>query len=392
MWAYPWDVIDLGLETVTRDLRDRAGLNGINIAAAYHAGRFFQPRSPKRKAYFPEDGTVYFQPDPKLWADRRITPKVADVVSDQDVLKDLVAQRDRGGLSVACWTVCLHNMRLGLLHPDCCTHNAFGDPNYYNLCPSHPEVRAYVVTLVQDLTTRHRPDIVQLESPGFMGYAHEFHHEKDGVGLTAEDDFLMSLCFCAACVSGAAKSGVDAEAARKTVRKLIVEASERAVPAPRWPDFVTRGPDVFHAHPALEAFVRWRFEPVTSLVAAIRDAADPGSRIDVLDINDGWRSGSDLAALSNICEGVVFCAYDRSATALEADTVKVRGVLGDSTKLGVGMRLFHPEMKSAEDIVSRSVAAIRAGAGEIDYYNYGLVPAARLDWIRAATDAVTRHA
>jgi hypothetical protein len=96
--------------------------------------------------------------------------------------------------------------------------------------------------------------------------------------------------------------------------------------------------------------------------------------------------------LSNICEGVVFCAYDRSATALEADTVKVRGVLRDSTKLGVGMRLFHPEMKSAEDIVSRSVAAIRAGAGEIDYYNYGLVPAARLDWIRAATDAVTRHA
>jgi hypothetical protein len=111
----------------------------------------------------------------------------------------------------------------------------------------------------------------------------------------------------------------------------------------------------------------------------------------VLDINDGWRSGSDLAALGKICEGVVFCAYDRSAAALEADTAKVRGVLRDNTKLGVGMRLFHPEMKSADDIASRSLAAIRAGATEIDYYNYGLVPAARLDWVRAATDAVTRH-
>jgi hypothetical protein len=391
MWTYPWDVIDLGLETVSRDLRERAGLNGINIASAYHAGRFFQPRSPKRKAYFPEDGTIYFQPDPKLWAGRRIVPKVADVVAEQDVLKDLIAARDRGGLSVACWTVCLHNMRLGLLHPDACTRNAFGDPNSYNLCPSHPEARAYVVTLVQDLTTRYRPDIVQLESPGFMGYAHEFHHEKDGVGLTAEDDFLMSLCFCDACVTGAAQSGVDAEAARKTVRKLIVEASERAVPAPRWPDFAGRGPDVFRDHPELEAFVRWRFEPVTSLVAAIRDAADPRSRIDLLDINDGWRSGSDLDALGEICEGVVFCAYDRSAAALEADTAKVRSLLRDDTKLGVGMRLFHPEMKSADDIVARSRAAIRAGAGEIDYYNYGLVPAARLDWVRAATDAVTRH-
>jgi hypothetical protein len=247
-----------------------------------------------------------------------------------------------------------------------------------------------VTTLVKDLTAHYRPDIVQLESPGFMGYAHEFHHEKDGVGLTAEDDFLMSLCFCGACIAGAAKAGIDANAARATVRRWIVETAERAVPAPLWPDFTERGPDVFAAHPEVEAFVRWRFEPVTSLVAAIRDEADPRTRIDVLDINDGWRSGSDLAALSKICEGVVFCAYDRAPQVLEADTKDVRAILGDTVKLGVGMRLFHPEMKSAEDIMSRSLAAIRAGATVIDYYNYGLVPAARLDWVRAATDAVMR--
>jgi len=248
MWTYPWDVLDLGLETVVRDLRDRAGLNGINIATAYHAGRFFQPRSPKRKAYFPEDGTIYFEPDPKLWANRRIVPKVADILSEGDVLRALIAERDRGGLSVACWTVCLHNMRLGLLHPDACTRNAYGDPNHYNLCPCHPEVRDYLVTLIRDLSARYRPDIVQLETPGFMPYAHEFHHEKDGVGLTAEDDFLMSLCFCDACLARAGKAGVDGNAARATVKRWIAEAAERAVPTPRWPDFAKRGPDVFQDH------------------------------------------------------------------------------------------------------------------------------------------------
>jgi hypothetical protein len=391
MWTYPWDVLDLGLETVARDLRERAGLNGINIATAYHAGRFFQPRSPKRKAYFPEDGTIYFQPDPNLWARRRVVPKVADVIADKDILKDVIAARDRGGLSVACWTVCLHNMRLGLLHPDTCTRNAFGDPNYYSLCPSHPEVRAYIVTLVQDLTTHYRPDIVQLETPGFMGYAHEFHHEKDGVGLTAEDDFLMSLCFCEACTARATAAGIDVAAARRKVQSWIIETAERAVPAPRWPDFDRRGPDLFKEHPEVEAFVRWRFEPVTSLVSAIRDAAHPASRVDVLDVNDGWRSGSDLAALGKICDGVVFCAYDRAPAAVESDGKAVRALLYDRTRLGVGMRLFHPEMRAAEDIVANSLAAIRAGATEIDYYNYGLVPAARLDWVRAATEAVTRY-
>ncbi|MER8576253.1 hypothetical protein NKH20_30495, partial [Mesorhizobium sp. M1374] len=82
---------------------------------------------------------------------------------------------------VSCWTVCLHNTRLGMLHPQAVTRNAFGDANYYNLCPSHPDARAYVRALVADISHSYRPDRIELESPSFMGFAHEYHHEKDGV-------------------------------------------------------------------------------------------------------------------------------------------------------------------------------------------------------------------
>jgi hypothetical protein len=387
IWTYPWDVLDLAIDTVVADIRDRAGLNGINLATSYHAGRFLQPRSPHRKSYFPEDGTIYFQPDAKLWADRAIVPKVAGLVTEGgDVLRDVIRQRDKTGLSVACWTVCLHNTRLGTLHPDACVRNAFGDPHYYNLCPSHPDVRAYVVTLVRDLAHNYRPDIVQLESPGFMGYGHGYHHEKDGVGLTAEDDFLLSLCFCEACVHRASLAKIDARVAQHTVRRWIEESCARAVPAPRWPDFAQHGIDVFRDHPEVEAFVLWRSEPVTSLVAEIRAAADPAVRIEVID--EGWRAGCDLNALGATCDGVLFCGYDRSPAAVGADATAVRKALSPQCKLGVGMRLFYPEMTSAGDVVERTQAAIRAGATAMHYYNYGLVPAARLDWVRAAVDAV----
>jgi hypothetical protein len=387
IWTYPWDVLDLGIDQVVADVRDRAGLNGINLATSYHAGRFFQPRSPQRKSYFPEDGTIYFQPDARLWADRAIVPKVADLVAERgDLLRTLIEQRDRTGLSIACWTVCLHNSRLGLLHPGACTRNAFGDPNYYSLCPSHPDVRAYATTLVRDLTRNYKPEVVQIESPGFMGYDHGYHHEKDGVGLTPEDDFLLSLCFCDACVQRAARAKVDAKAAQRTVRAWIEESAAREVPSPRWPDFAQRGPDIFRDHPDVEAYVLWRFEPVTSLVTEIKAAADPASRIDVID--DGWRSGSDLPALAKVCDGILFCAYDRAPAAVQADAAAVRTMLRRQCRLGVGMRLFYPEMKEAKDIVERTRAAIAAGATEIHYYNYGLVPAARLDWVRAAVDAV----
>lgn len=388
IWTYPWDVLDLGIDTVAADIRDRAGLDGIDLATSYHAGRFFQPRSPRRKSYFPEDGTIYFRPDAALWDGKAIVPKVADLVSEGDVLRDLIRQRDKTGLSVTCWTVTLHNTRLGTLHPGACARNAFGDPYYYSLCPSHPDVRRYAATLVQDLTRSYRPDVVQLESPGFMGYAHGFHHEKDGVGLTPEDDFLLSLCFCDACLNRAALAGIDAGAARRTVRRWIEESAAREVPAARWPDFAQRGADVFRDHPEVEAFVRWRFEPVTSLITEIRTAADPDTRIEVID--DGWRAGFDLPALGRLCDGVVFCAYDRAPAAVGADVAVVRAALPPQCRLGVGMRLFHPEMTSARDVVERTKAAVKSGATDLHYYNYGLVPAARLDWVRAAVDAVKR--
>ena len=96
--------------------------------------------------------------------------------------------------------MCLHNTRLGLLHPELCSRNAFGDIAYFGLCPCQPEARRYVVALVAELTYAYAPDSVELESPTFMGFVHGFHHEKDGVGLAPEDDFLLSLCFCPACL------------------------------------------------------------------------------------------------------------------------------------------------------------------------------------------------
>ena len=172
MWTYPWDVQDQGLEALAADLSGRAGLNTVSLATSYHAGRFLQPRSPVQKAYFPEDGTVYFRPDETLWQGKTIQPLMArNVVERGDMLTALTKARAETGLAVSCWTVCLHNSRLGELHPEHVTRNAFGNANTYNLCPSSPAARDYVVTLVRDITTNYKPDMLELESPNFMGFA-----------------------------------------------------------------------------------------------------------------------------------------------------------------------------------------------------------------------------
>ncbi|MBY5368216.1 hypothetical protein HFO93_11110 [Rhizobium leguminosarum] len=390
MWTYPWDIQDQGLDAFAAELRGRAGLNTVSLATSYHAGRFLQPRSPRQKAYFPEDGTVYFQPDESLWQDKLIRPLMAGNVTERgDMLEALVQGRDTTGLKVSCWTVCLHNTRLGMLHPNHVTRNAFGNPNYYNLCPSSPAARAYAVTLVRDITTNYQPDMVELESPNFMGFAHEYHHEKDGVGLNAEDDFLLSLCFCDHCTARAEKAGVPVEGARRSTARFIAELSERAVPERQFPDFPAAGIDAFRDHPDLHAYLTWRSEPVTSLIGKIKAAADPATRIVLIDLKDGWLGGVDLTAVGKLCDGAILCCYDMEPDAV-ADVIRTgRAAIGPGKLLGIGLRVFYPEVSGPAVLAARAKAAVDAGADGVNFYNYGLIPAKRLDWVKAAVDAIT---
>ncbi|MBX4956607.1 hypothetical protein [Rhizobium lentis] len=390
MWTYPWDIQDQGLDAFAAELTGRAGLTTVSLATSYHAGRFLQPRSPQQKAYFPEDGTVYFWPDESLWQDKVIRPLMASNVTERgDMLEALIRDREATGLKVSCWTVCLHNSRLGMLHPDHVTRNAFGNPNYYNLCPSSPAARDYAVTLVRDITVNYRPDMVELESPNFMGFAHEYHHEKDGVGLNAEDDFLLSLCFCDHCTTRAVKSGVPVEGARRLVAGFIAELCERAVPERQFPDFPGAGIDAFRHHPYLHAYLAWRSEPVTSLIGEIKAAADPASRIVLIDLKDGWLGGVDLTAAGTLCDGVILCCYDMAPDAV-GDVIRAgRAAIGPDKFLGVGLRVFYPEVGEAAVLAARAKAAIDAGANGVNFYNYGLIPAKRLDWVKAAVGAIT---
>jgi hypothetical protein len=222
-----------------------------------------------------------------------------------------------------------------------------------------------------------------------MGFAHGYHHDKDGVGLLPEDDFLLSLCFCPSCLERARQAGVDGEAARATVRRWIVEMAERALPQPRWPKFVADGPDAFRDHPEVHEYVLWRFEPVTSLVAEIRAAANPASRILFIDITGGWLFGCDLAAIARACDGIVFCAYDAPPAVVGREVAATAKALPPGASLVTGLRLFVPELSGPGDLAVRVEAAARAGAMGFNFYNYGLVPAARLDWVRAALDGLS---
>lgn len=390
LWTYPWDVLDVGIDATLDDLLDRAGVNGISLATAYHAGRFLEPRNPNRRVYFPEDGTLYFSADPSRYAGLEIQPRVARIVDQEgDALAALADARSRRAFALNGWTVCLHNTRLGMEHPDACTENAYGDRNFYNLCPSNPDAQAYLRAVVGDLTDHYELDSIELESPNFMGFAHEFHHEKDGVGLTSQDDYLLSLCFCPHCMVAAEAAGVDAASARATVRGLLDETLRRAVPVPT-PTFVEDGPEALADYPDLLAYIRWRTTPVTSLVRDLKRAANARTKVYFLSLETGaaWLSGIDLAAIGVVCDGIVLCAYDSSPERVGADVAKAKDLLPPGAHLSVGLRVFYPEVHGPDELASKVTSADEHAPDGFNFYNYGLIPRVRLDWIRHSLESL----
>jgi hypothetical protein len=373
MYVYAWDLWEEGPGAVIGRLRD-AGLNAVSLATAYHAGKFLRPHAPARKVWFPEDGTVYFRPDASRYG--RMLPQAATILDEFDALAALETHAPdfhRTG-----WTVGLHNSRLGRLHPDLTCQSAFGDPLVNALCPSQPEVRAYLAALCADLGGHAAIDEIAIEAPGFQTYRHGHHHEFELIELTDSAETLLGTCFCDACKAAASAAGLNADGlARQARRDLEAFFADGAAP------LVDPGTDPDWA--ALQAV---RAATVTSLVAEVRAglARDVGLAVipTVQSPNSRcWREGSDLAGLAHAADRLEVPAYQCGPTAIAADMAEVRAVAGEGARIGFILRPTWPHVQGPDDLAACLQAATEAGAEAISFYNYGHMRLQSLNWISA---------
>jgi hypothetical protein len=389
IWSYPWDLEDLGIACTLKDMKEH-NLTGVSLITSYHAGRFLQIRSGKRKVYFPEDGVLYYPSDLSRFKGQRIQPQIGRFIQEHPGFWDEVFnEAAKLNMTVSGWTVCLHNTRIGMAYEDTCVHNAYDDPIYYNQCPSNSDVRLYMNTLIDDICSTLPWHSLELESMNYMGHAHEYHHEKDGIGLTKLDDFLFSLCFCDSCVKRAKSEGLDILPAKKTLRMWLDQICLRDVPHNRDEEFLQRGFAFFQDTPEVYDYLQWRSTVVTSLVQEVVYAASGYGRLYFLSLlphSRSWLFGVDLKSISGICNGVVVCSYDCDAWQAAADMRESRKDFGDHAELLIGMRAFCPEYSGQKNFKEKVRLAKEQGVNGYLFYNYGLIPPAHLDWIKDALD------
>jgi hypothetical protein len=380
IYAYPWDIAEIGVAKAIDRFRS-LGLDTVTMAGSYHAGKFLRPHGKTGKVYFPEDGVVYFKPEPKRYG--AIKPISHSMVeAGKDVMREL-ADQDR--LTTNVWLVLLHNTRLGEAHPESTVANAFGDRYVYSLCPSAPDARAYAAGLAQDVTESYPVVGVSLETPGFLPYAHGYHHEFTLNRQNRWLDALLGLCFCQHCSAGAKRAGLEIDALRRRVASDIEAYLASDV------DFPDDMAEAFWLADArtdreLSAFLDWRCAVVTSLVGEIRDAVRKSATVAVIPsvarpTAGAWYEGSDLRALAEAAGIIEACFYEPGAARIKADLHDVqRRLRGAGTLRGI-LRPAYPDLEAKDEFLAAMRSLGAAGVREVAFYNWGHIRDPNLDWI-----------
>ncbi|MFI0778559.1 hypothetical protein [Streptomyces sp. NPDC021212] len=376
-FVYPWDVV--GDPDAAGRIAD-LGVRQVTLASAYHSTRALTPRHPAHRIVTARHAAVLYPPDEGRWAGRALRPYEQAWVAGADPFGEAGEALAGAGLEVHAWVVLAHNSRMGDEHPGTSVRNAYGDRYPWAPCIGRPEVREYLVDLAVEASVRPGAAGAELESCGWYGLAHLHAHDKiGGVGLGAEAQYLMSLCFCECCCAGYEGLGAESEELGRAVREAL---------APVWAG--AAGPGVLGADVA-GVFAAWRDGVASGLqrdaVAAVRGAAADGFQVLLHAVPDrravGANVGVDPADVLGHADGVVlpctgdaaaraavlppFAPHRREGTVLAANFTVVAGMGGRPSML-------------AED----AAHAVELGADEIRLYHAGLASDGDLGEVRKA--------
>jgi hypothetical protein len=398
MLAFATDLHDEGLEVVLGNVQERAGVDGLTMAVAYHDARDLFPHNPAHKVRYLEGGAVFFQPDGSRYKDLRLQPRVAELARTGDPLGDLCAAAGERGMDVNAWVVFLHNDRLGFTHPECATQNAFGDRYFTDLCPSNPEVRAYARALASDVA-RYEVSTILAESLHFHGLTHGYHHERYFEELGTVGTYLLGLCFCVHCLAAAHQSGVDAERIHRAVRDELGHRFAGDGGSDGSEELTLDRLAAFGGE-QLPGYLDARIKTVTSLVAEVSAAVEERTSVAFLDLSGaekgfatghpggdaaptiGWQVGIDVTSLEEACDTVEATGYAADPDRLSFDLDAYRTLLADASQLGLVLRPMPPDSRSADNLAEKVTRARERELERIDFYHYGFCRLRSLDWIR----------
>lgn len=386
-FVYPWDIVgDPHAASRIADL----GVQQVTLASAYHSTRALTPRHPRHRIVTAQHAAVLYPPDAGRWAGRALRPYAAGDWAPGDAYGEAAVALTNAGLEVHTWVVLAHNSRLGAEHPDTSVVNAYGDRYPWAPCIAQPAVRTLVVELAAEAGARPGARGTELESCGWYGLGHLHAHDKTaGVGLGDAAQYLMSLCFCAACREGYAELDLEPDRLAASVRHALEPVWQGAAASDAGIEKLL-GAELAAA--TLEFRTRIARTLQEDAVAAVRAAAPDGFQVllhaDPVAYHCGANAGVDPAHILSVADGVVVpCTGGTQLLSPFAEQCAEGPDGADGSVLAANYTVVSGMGGSPATLAKDAASAAAAGATELRLYHAGLASDADLT---AVADALSR--
>jgi len=390
MWLHPWDVLNEGVDNVLENIRN-AGINTVNLAASYHTGMYLLEHNSHNRLVFAEEGVVYFKPELSMYG----SLKPAQSKRSSLILLDEVTDRaENCDMDVVAWTVLLHNTRLATEYPDAATKTVDGDTNINSLCPNNPDVRGYLLNLVDDIASNHHVTGIQLESPSYPeGITHGYHHELHSKPLTPTASLILSSCFCEHCVKKAKQLGLNLEETRKGVTRVLgnwASTSSRTLSEIPPEDQCAAFAVALSTEPSLKELVRFRALVMEEVLSEIRQRVGDKTHLYYLTPppSTPFQENFDYGVFKSHVDAVQVLSYSSNPARVYQDVAWSRLLIPRDCELHVGLKTSHPEADTDELIMAEIESAHAAGSDGFCFYSYGLTALTLFPAIRQALSKV----
>lgn len=389
MWVYPWDLADEGIPNVLDRIKN-AGIDGVNVTAYYHSGRFFLPHNPKRKVHFAEPGALYFEPDQSWYGNSKIKPPISKFASNS-FWSELREETEKRSMTLTVWMLALHNSHVGFEYPETSVVNAFGDKSSVALCPSNPDVQELITSIVADIANNLQADKILIESLEYMPLRHDYHHEVIGIPLTPTIEFLMSLSFNESLVKDAKEQGIDIEAIRSFVRNTCEEQFRD----PSKPINLTWDELMDSVNGELSKYLTLRESYLNTFIRKIHNIVKgSGREIKLASVDFGpilplgpnelsWENGVNIKEWNKYLDELhpTFYFTDSDVfTQKVKEYIYLKEKLGQNIDIIPAVRAILPQTTSKEDL-EKTIKLLKDLSDGHSFYNYGFMSYQTLDWI-----------
>jgi hypothetical protein len=267
--AYPWDLIDEGVEVVLDRLQGEIGFGGMSLwAAAPPVTQLCPGHAGHEPHVFCTHGGAFFQPRSEHYAASRCKPGVSEWAKTRNPLKTIAEACNRRKLRLRVRISAAATGRLAQRHPEMVCKNAFGAQSSQSVCLANPDVQAYLRGLAADLSANYTPAGITVTDFA-LGWIEAFGSDlQTATPLGETERALLFACFCESCRQKARNVGVDVEQALRNARVILQKSLDAGRPSD------TSIGSVVEDNPALADFYHWRAEELSSLLRRMGDACD----------------------------------------------------------------------------------------------------------------------